>query len=70
MTLCDNGLLTYHPSLHVSGGARCTWGGLGVGARWTWSSWTLGLEGRAPELRKSCSWERGLSLGARGPHGP
>lgn len=33
MTLCDNGLLTYHPSLHVSRGAHCTWGGLGVGGQ-------------------------------------
>lgn len=29
MTLCDNGLLTYHPSLHVSPGGRA-WGRLGA----------------------------------------
>lgn len=30
MTLCDNGVLTYHPSLHVSTG-------LGRGAGWDWA---------------------------------
>lgn len=57
MTLCDNGLLTYHPSLHVSGGlaapgAGWAWGpgGHGAAGLWGWREEHLGSE--SPALGK------------------
>lgn len=40
VTLCDNGVLTYHPSLHVSTAPRSTWRYPGT---WTWDrAWGQG----------------------------
>lgn len=67
VTLCDNGLLTYHPSLHVSGGllhlgrAGCGGpGGHGAAGLWGWREEHLSSE-------SPCSWERALLWGLRGP---
>lgn len=59
MTLCDNGLLTYHPSLHVSLGGR-PWGRPGLGDRGSvgrpGSGTLVSSNGRSFELRKDLAW--------------
>lgn len=59
MTLCDNGLLTYHPSLHVSLGGR-PWGRPGPGDRGSvgrpGSGTLVSSNGRSLELRKDLAW--------------
>lgn len=42
MTLCDNGLLTYHPSLHVSLGGQ-PWGRPGPGDGQRGAAWLRDL---------------------------
>lgn len=55
VTLCDNGLLTYHPSLHVSAprGGR----GSRAGLRAAWEGAMVAAGGAAlSALSASCSW--------------
>lgn len=72
MTLCDNGLLTYHPSLHVSLGGR-PWGRPGPGDRGSvgrpGSGTLVSSNGRSFELRKDLAWVAWelSSLKAAGP---
>lgn len=74
VTLCDNGLLTYHPSLHVSLGEGWPWGRLGAGGQeQSVEGLTLGWKGSRPKSlssRLSLELRKDLTLVAWELHRP